>query len=105
MSTSIYLIQIFFFPFYKHLIEQILLETPLSTGHCVGRFRRKSVSVLGVVWVRSSFLYTELWDGLGAVVFRGLGMVFDNVEQLIIVKNLNLGYVFYHLVETFRRCH
>lgn len=30
-------------------------------------------------------------------------MAFDNVEQSIIVKNLNFGYVFYHLVKTFKR--
>lgn len=54
--------------------------------------------------MKSSFLYTD-WGGLGWVVFIGLDMVFDNIEQLIIVRNLNFGYVFYHLVKTFKRYH
>lgn len=54
--------------------------------------------------MKLSFLHTGFWGGLGGSVQR-TGRGFDNVEQLIIIKNLNLGYVFYHLVETFRRCY
>ena len=40
------------------------------------------------------------WEGVWS---RRLGIVFNNVEQLIIVQSLSLVFVFYHLVETLIR--